>query len=75
MAVEMQHRVAELESQWQVGGLARPFSVRMGINTGFCTVGNFGSQDRMDYTIIGSAVNLGCTAGVRCRARQDPHCA
>ena len=58
MAMEMQHRVAELESQWQVGGLARPFSVRMGINTGFCTVGNFGSQDRMDYTIIGSAVNL-----------------
>ena len=30
----------------------------MGINTGFCTVGNFGSQDRMDYTIIGGAVNL-----------------
>jgi class 3 adenylate cyclase len=30
----------------------------MGINTGFCTVGNFGSQDRMDYTIIGAAVNL-----------------
>ena len=58
MAVEMQQRVAELESQWQVGGLERPFRVRMGINTGFCTVGNFGSQDRMDYTIIGGAVNM-----------------
>jgi len=30
----------------------------MGISTGFCTVGNFGSQDRMAYTIIGNEVNL-----------------
>jgi adenylate cyclase len=39
-------------------GHERPFRARVGINTGFCTVGNFGSQDRMDYTIIGAAVNL-----------------
>lgn len=32
--------------------------VRMGINTGFCNVGNFGSSDRMDYTIIGAEANL-----------------
>jgi hypothetical protein len=30
----------------------------MGINTGFCNVGNFGSADRMDYTIIGAEANL-----------------
>jgi class 3 adenylate cyclase len=30
----------------------------MGINTGYCDVGNFGSDLRMDYTIIGSEVNL-----------------
>jgi class 3 adenylate cyclase len=32
--------------------------LRIGINTGYCTVGNFGSEDRMDYTIIGNEVNL-----------------
>ena len=47
----------------------------MGINTGFCTVGNFGSQDRMDYTIIGGAVNLAARLGVGCCAGDDPHCA
>ena len=30
----------------------------MGISTGFSTVGNFGSDERMDYTIIGKQVNL-----------------
>jgi hypothetical protein len=30
----------------------------MGINTGFCNVGNFGSKDRMDYAIIGAEANL-----------------
>ena len=30
----------------------------MGINTGYCNVGNFGSEDRLDYTIIGAEANL-----------------
>ena len=30
----------------------------MGIHTSICTVGNFGSQDRLDYTVIGNGVNL-----------------
>jgi len=58
MAIAMQRRMRTLEQEWRDGGLERPFRIRVGINTGFCTVGNFGSKDRMDYTIIGNEVNL-----------------
>ena len=30
----------------------------MGIHTDVCTVGNFGSSDRLDYTVLGNGVNL-----------------
>jgi class 3 adenylate cyclase len=58
MALDMQRRLAELNAQWRKRGIEEPFRVRMGINTGFCNVGNFGSDDRMDYTIIGAEANL-----------------
>jgi adenylate cyclase len=58
MAIAMQKRMRELQVEWRDSGLQRPFQLRIGINTGYCTVGNFGSEDRMDYTIIGSTVNL-----------------
>jgi PAS domain S-box-containing protein len=58
MAIAMQRRMHELHTEWLDAGLEKPFQLRIGINTGFCTVGNFGSEDRMDYTIIGGEVNL-----------------
>ncbi len=58
MAIAMQRRMRELQSQWLDLGSEKPFQLRIGINTGYCTVGNFGSDDRMDYTIIGNEVNL-----------------
>ena len=58
MAIAMQQRLRELQLNWLDLGLEKPFQLRIGINTGFCTVGNFGSEDRMDYTIIGNEVNL-----------------
>ena len=58
MAIEMQQRVSKLNVKWRNTGTDAQLRVRMGINTGFCNVGNFGSIDRMDYTIIGAEANL-----------------
>jgi class 3 adenylate cyclase len=58
MALEMQRRLAGLNVRWRSEGVEHPFRVRMGVNTGYCNVGNFGSADRMDYTIIGAEANL-----------------
>jgi adenylate cyclase len=58
MALDMQRRIAELNAKWRNEGIEQPFRVRMGVNTGFCNVGNFGSSYRMDYTIIGAEANL-----------------
>ena len=58
MAIAMQRRMRELQSEWRDAGLEKPFQLRIGISTGYCTVGNFGSEVRMDYTIIGNEVNL-----------------
>jgi len=69
MAIAMLRRLRELHAEWLELGAEKPFHLRIGINTGYCTVGNFGSDDRMDYTIIGSAVNL--TARLQSHAEID----
>jgi class 3 adenylate cyclase len=58
MAIAMQRRMHELQHAWRTRGIQQPLRMRIGINTGYCNVGNFGSSDRMDYTIIGNEVNL-----------------
>jgi len=58
MALEMRERMKYLRKLWEDQGISKPLNIRIGINTGYCNVGNFGSEDRLDYTIIGGEVNL-----------------
>ncbi|MEW6776240.1 MAG: adenylate/guanylate cyclase domain-containing protein [Bdellovibrionota bacterium] len=66
MAVEMQARMKELGKKWYDEGIQTPFQIRVGINSGTASVGDFGSAERMDYTAIGTQVNLA--------ARLQTHC-
>ncbi len=56
-AVRCQQRLAELRPGWEAAGRP-PFHTRYGVHTGEVTVGNIGSPARMNYTVIGDAVNL-----------------
>ena len=58
MAFKMKKALNGLRKHWKKLGLAEQLDVRMGIHTDMCTVGNFGSADRLDYTVLGNGVNL-----------------
>ena len=58
MALDMLAELSILRVHWREIGMFQPLRVRMGINTGYCTVGNFGSNNRMEYTIVGGQVNI-----------------
>lgn len=56
-AIDMNNALVPLRKRW--AELGRPaINVRMGLNTGQMVVGNMGSAQRMDYTMMGDAVNL-----------------
>ncbi|MEW2911453.1 CHASE domain-containing protein [Leisingera sp. JC11] len=58
MAIEMQQRMSSLRKKWRNMGHPQPLHMRMGIHSGTCNVGNFGSKERMAYTIVGLDVNI-----------------
>lgn len=58
MAVDMRKKMRELETKWFNQGIKKPLKIRMGINSGYCTVGTFGTNEYMDYTVLGTHVNL-----------------
>jgi len=58
MALEMQDRVGAMQDMWKRYGLDRPFRIRVGINTGYASVGDFGSEGRKFFSGIGLQTNL-----------------
>ena len=56
MAIKMQKRVSDLSGEWNQYG--HRLGVGIGINSGFVTVGNVGSDTYSDYTVIGNQVNV-----------------
>jgi adenylate cyclase len=62
-AVEMAAAMEELNARWRAeaeedGREFRRVNIGIGINTGPCCVGNFGSMQRLDYSAIGDDVNV-----------------
>lgn len=57
-ALEMQEALLEFNKEQETAGKP-PFLTGIGINYGIVTVGNIGSEKKMDYTVIGDMVNLG----------------
>jgi class 3 adenylate cyclase len=58
MAIDMRKAMQVLRQKWVSMGVEKALHIRMGITTGYCHVGNFGCESRMDYTIIGRDANL-----------------
>ena len=54
MAIEMRNQLSKLQAPVNEPGLC----IRIGIHTGYCLVGSIGDGDRLDYTALGSTVNL-----------------
>ena len=68
MSIDMQKRIKELSGEW--GQYGHELGVGIGINSGFVTVGNVGSDAYRDYTIIGNQVNVAARLETSAKAGQ-----
>jgi adenylate cyclase len=59
-------------AQLNAGGEMMPLACGIGINTGLCTVGNFGSKHRFDYSALGDAVNIAARLQEESKSRSFP---
>lgn len=57
-ALALREGFAGLAAQWRKGGLDHEICLRQGMHSGYCSVGNFGSNERLQYTAMGNPVNL-----------------
>jgi len=68
MAVDMQKKIVDLSDEWNRYG--HGLGVGIGINSGYITVGNVGSDQHRDYTVIGNQVNVASRLEATARAGQ-----
>lgn len=66
MACEMHDVMDILNDRWRDAGITETLRVRMGINTGVVTIGNFGSPERIKYAALGKHVNLAARLQTAC---------
>jgi adenylate cyclase len=65
-ALDCQKRLVELRDQMRRQS-GHELHMRIGLNTGPMVVGNMGSRNRFDYSILGDAVNLGARLEGACK--------
>lgn len=56
-ALRIQHEMARMNAEWKAQGMM-PLNIRIGIHSDAVLVGNIGSSDRMNYTVMGDGVNI-----------------
>ena len=57
-ALAVQEETSRLNHEWAKEGIDLQFFTRVGLNIGSVIVGNVGSEERFNYTVIGDPVNL-----------------
>ena len=70
-AIEIELLGDELEKEMEERGLPR-VKFGTGVNTGTCIVGNMGAETRLDYSVVGDAVNLGARLEAQTRQEDTP---
>lgn len=68
-ALAMHRRMRQLHASWEDRGWPA-IGMGIGVTTGLATVGNVGSPTRMDYTAIGSTVNVAARLSSEARSGQ-----
>ena len=58
LCLAVQQGLCLLSRRWTAQGYLVGLATRTGIASGFCTLGDWGGDGRLDYTVIGSPVNL-----------------
>ncbi|MBI4146567.1 adenylate/guanylate cyclase domain-containing protein [Candidatus Woesearchaeota archaeon] len=56
--IAMNKKLAEMQHKWEKEGYPK-VEIGSGINTGPAVVGNMGSHQRFNYTVMGDTINLG----------------